>query len=237
MNTVSASTSEPTTAFRAANDARAALEKSNKARGAQFALTTRPARHVEASLVFAAVTPKLTVEEWMIYIAQPPELPGRQDKFKFEANPEAKTVTEPEGLKRPLLFWDIPADEKKKNTIAVGVTFQLDLHARKLIASTNAGNVAAITGQEREFYTQSSPLLDFTAGSLQEWLAKNALRPKPGETDIELARRIFLHIKEKAAFDYKPEIERRASGVCTSMKSVSRRFSVWSSDIREVAGL
>jgi hypothetical protein len=156
-------TSEPTAAFRAANDARTALEKSNKARGPQFVLTTRPARHVEASLVFAAVTPRLSVDEWLIYIAQPPELPGRQDKVKYEANPDAKTVNEPAGLKRPLIFWDIPADAAKKSTIAVGITFQLDLHARKLSPSTNAGNVVALTNQERELYTQTNLLLDYTA--------------------------------------------------------------------------
>ena len=77
----------------------------------------------------------------------------------------------------------------------------------------SAVDVRALSSQERSIFTSATDLLDWTAGPFQEWLGANKLRPAQTETDLDLARRIFVHLKEQANFEFKEDVERRVCAV------------------------
>jgi hypothetical protein len=204
-------------------DARAAIERAGKAKGPGFAIDYGRPHRVQASLAFAGGGSKVSADEWFVFAALPPDLPG-QRLFSFKALPDgtASKVLEPVGLKQPVLVWRVPGEGDRRQVVGVSVEYTVELIPRSLRALTRdekPPEVADLPAEQRTAFTAPTPLLDFVAPAFQEWLGTNALRPADGETDIDLARRIFLHLKEKSGFAYAAEMDRRASAVCKSMKS------------------
>lgn len=201
---------------RAAGEAREVLDRNLKAHPRALMIQSRPSRHVEGSMVFAVGASKMAAEEWLLYMPLPPETLG-QKNVSFKAAPEVKKANEAGGLKQALLMWDIPAGKANRNMVAVNITYSADLLAHKLVAGK--GEAVALGDEERAVYTAATPMLDWTAGAFQEFLGANKLRPGEGETDLDLARRIFLHLKEHSNFEFKEGIERRVSRTCSTMKT------------------
>jgi hypothetical protein len=216
-----APTSSDLSARRSASDARAILDRTAKAHPATVFIQTRPSRHIDASMVFAVGAPKLSADEWLLYMPQPPETAGQRN-ISFKAAPEVKKIAEPSGLKQPLLLWQIPAVEDKKHLIAVNITYSADLLAHKLVPlreGQQPADLQPLSAEERSTYSAATDLLDWAAPQFQEWLTTNKLRPAETETDLDLARRIFLHLKEHSDFEFKQDIERHVSRTCRTMKS------------------
>src|SRR5687768_14690196 len=72
----------------AAREARAVLDRSIKARPAQWIIDARPARRIEASMVFAFGAPHVVADQWHFYAAALQELPGQRE-VSTEGTPEA----------------------------------------------------------------------------------------------------------------------------------------------------
>lgn len=210
-----------TPAERAARDARELLERNARAHPPDRVLRVRPSQRIKATLVFATGGPKLNVERWMLFTPLPPELPGQRD-ITYEAKPDVVRTAEPAGLRQPLLMWDIQTTDVNRKVIGVNITYSAELQSRKL-APLQPGEPAPETpplpDAQRAAFTASNTRLDFHLPVFGEWLAQNQLRPAGAETDIDFARRLFLHLKEKAAFEFTEDLDRRPSRVCRTMKS------------------
>jgi len=213
----SASPSGESQAKRAAVDARGVLDRNIKAHPSGLAMSVRPSRHVEGSMVFAVGASKMAAEEWLVYMPLPPETLG-QKNVSYKATPEVKKTAEAGGLKQGLLMWDISAGKANRNMVAVNITYSADLLAHKLVAGKGEA-VAGLGDEERGIYLAATSLLDWREGAFQEFLAANKLRPLDVETDVDLARRIFLYFKEHSNFEFKEGIERRVSRTCSTMKT------------------
>ncbi len=206
-----------TPAARAATEARTLLDRNLKAHPPALQLESRPARHINASMVFAIGGSKLAADQWFLYMPLPPET-AAQTHITYKATPEVSKTAEPTGLKQPLLLWQIQAAQNQKNMVAVNITYSADLLSHKLVPGPPA-EIPALPDDQRTLYTAATTMLDWSAPPFQDWLAKNTLRPAANETDLDLARRIFLHLKEHSNFEFKDGIERRVSRTCATMKT------------------
>jgi len=176
-------------------------------------------RRVEATLAYAASTPRMSPRKWTIVAPMPPVL-ASQREITAETTPPAKTSAEAAGLKRPILIWNMPAEDPPRRQMAVGICYTLDLIPRQLVARAPAANsVAALTPDERAAFTAPGRLTDFESPAFQAWIDEHALRPKGKETDLDFVRRVFLEIKDGSGFEFKEKMDRRASVVCKGMKS------------------
>ncbi len=210
-----------TPAERAAHDARELLDRNAREHPPDSMLRVRPSQRVKATLVFAIGGPKLNVDRWILYAPLPPELPG-QHEISYEAKPEIARTVEPVGIRQALLVWDISTTDANRKVIGVNITYSADLLSRKLVplnAGDTAPQVPPLPPEQRAAFTASNTLVDFHLPVFQEWLAQSRLRPAGAETDLDFARRLFLHLKEEAAFEFKEDLDRRPSRVCKSMKS------------------
>lgn len=208
-------------AQRAADAARARLDKTNAARGPEFTLDIGRPRRVEASMACVIAAPRMTPTEWVIIGALPPNLP-QQKLIEHTSTPEATPVEDLSPLKRPCLRWRVPANDSAKALTTIGFTFHLDLLPRNLRPrnrSTPPPQIAPLSKIEQQAFTAPGPLTDFDAPAFQSFLSDSALRPTATETDIDFARRAFLFIRSKAQFAFNPNLDRRASAVCKSVKS------------------
>ncbi|MGA2500415.1 MAG: transglutaminase-like domain-containing protein, partial [Tepidisphaeraceae bacterium] len=157
----------------------------------------------------------------ILFAPLPPELPGQRD-ISYEAKPEVTKTAEPAGLRQPLLVWDIPTTDANRKVIGVNITYSAELLSRKLVPlgpGETPPDVPPLPLEQRAAFTASSTLLDFHLPAFQEWLAQHRLRPTGDETDLDFGRRLFLHLKEEAAFEFKEDLDRRPSRVCQTMKS------------------
>src|SRR5438309_886991 len=50
--------------------------------------------------------------------------------------------------------------------------------------------------------------------TVQKWVREHDLARRPGENDIDFARRVFVTIKRNLAYEFKTGMDRRASAVC-----------------------
>jgi len=206
-------------ARKAAAEARALLDRNNAAAPPAMSVETGRPRRVEATLAYVASTPRMTPRQWTLIAPLPPALPGQRD-ISAEGTPAAQTVGESAGLKRPILLWKIAPEVPPRRHVAVGIRYTLELVPRNLAARPPAADsVIALTADERAAFTAPGRLTDFETAAFQAWLAELALRPKARETDLDFGRRVFLAIKDGSGFEYKDQMDRRASMVCKSMKS------------------
>jgi hypothetical protein len=210
-----------TPAESAARASRELLDRNARAHPPDSILRARPSQRIKATLVYATGGPKLNVERWVLFAPLPPELPGQRG-ISYEAKPEVTKTAEPAGLRQSLLVWDIPGTDASRKVIGVNIAWSAELLSRSLSplrAGETAPEVPPLPAEQRAAFTASNTLIDFHLPAFQEWLAQSQLRPAGEETDLDFARRLFLHLKEKTAFEFTEDVDRRASRVCKSMKS------------------
>src|SRR4051812_34661976 len=85
--TLSLSTQAETPAARASTEARTLLDRNLKAHPPALQLESRPARHINASMVFAIGASKIAADQWFLYMSLPPETAG-QSHITYKATPE-----------------------------------------------------------------------------------------------------------------------------------------------------
>src|SRR5688572_14181820 len=86
---------------RAAEEARAVLDRNAAGRAPGYVMEAGRGRRVEASLIFVAAAPKVTPKEWVIVAPVPPEHAGQRGA-KAEGLPQADETQEQGGLGRRL---------------------------------------------------------------------------------------------------------------------------------------
>jgi transglutaminase-like putative cysteine protease len=189
--------------------------------GPQYALQTSPAKKVEAVFTWEINAPQLQATEWVVVVAQPPELPGQTD-VSISAEPDAKQDKEGSDLQQPILVWRIPADsDKLKTHVHIRVKTEATLVERHLVAlppGAKAPKVAALAEDERKLFLASTSRLNHDAQDFQDWLDANKLRLGAKETDVDFARRVFLVIREKFTYKRPFDHDGKATSTCKAGK-------------------
>lgn len=207
----------------------------------QYVLETQPAQRIEAVLTQEIRAPGLEADEWVAFIARPIDLAG-QTQVEVKSVPNGIEVTDLSDLKRPLMMIRAPGKQSgAKDTFKVVAKYQATLHSRVLRrvgasegttrakppATADLGQAAiALSDHERQQWLTRSSHFDFESGALQEWIKTNDLMRDDDECEIDFARRVFSTIKTGFKYDYRAEMDRRASSVCTAKTSDCGGLSV-----------
>lgn len=187
-----------------------------------YALITTEAQRVHAVLRFEIEAPQLQATEWILFVANPPTLPG-QAAQTAKLEPFGLPYTETGELRRPLLRARIPvSSETNVKRMAAMSEFQATLYSRHL---TQLGDqekrpvVATLTKSERDAALRKSPMFDFASTHFVHWLDEHRLRRRKQEHDVDFGRRVFLAVVKSCDYEYAAQMTRNAAHVCTVGKS------------------
>src|SRR5438874_2939788 len=188
----------------------------------KFAETQR----IEAVLTYQIEMPKLVAQEWIVFAARPPELPG-QVRVSTTLEPGGKPAFELSAGHRPIVSARIAAlGGGREKEITVHVKYEATLRSRRLVPIKRGGAVRggsqgleALSEQTRQAALELGGLFDGKAEFLQKWSREHQLKRRQEESDIEFARRVFVAMKKDFSYDYKSEMDRHASAVCQAGKS------------------
>jgi len=180
-------------------------------------LETTETQRVVATLTYAVRCDQFRAREWVVFVAQAPELPG-QGKVESRLDLGESTVRDLSPLKRPLLMARVPVRSKEQeSSIALRVTYEATLLSRKLkplAAGAVVPRVEPIADRAREAALAALGEIDYKSEVFQAWLAERKLRRARGETDLAFARRVFLDIRAAYRYEYRERMDRHASAVC-----------------------
>ena len=192
-----------------------------------YHLESAPARHIRATYTFQVHTPKFTPQEWVLFAAMPPTLPGQQE-IHVTMNHGGHLDTEKSPFRRPILASRVPAREvEDRQGVTVEVTTEATLYRRKLTAGAPTEKVAPLGEEERRLALAKTPTEDFTEPAFLGWLQRNRLARGANETDLDFAERAFLVIKHTSAYLYTGPFQvRQASKVCGDVRTDCGGFSV-----------
>lgn len=192
-----------------------------------YHIEATPARHIRAAYTFRVHTPKLMPQEWVLFAAMPPTLPGQQD-IHAQMNHEGHLDTEKSPFRRPVLAARVRAGEAEEpQGVTVAVTTEATLYSRKLAAGAPTEKIAPLDEEERRLALAKTPTEDFTHPAFVAWLRRLRLMRGANETDINFAERAFLTIKHASAYLYSGPFQvRQASKVCGDLRTDCGGFSV-----------
>ncbi|MBY0524851.1 MAG: transglutaminase domain-containing protein [Gemmataceae bacterium] len=183
-------------------------------------LEVTPAKEIEAVLTQEYSFPKFQATEWVVVIPKPLDLPC-QDKVRsnVEIAGSKKPAMEPRGL----VLYRLSGKEKQfQQGFQVQARYSATLFSRRLIALDSGEKPPAtvdLKADERREWLKSSKDFDWESKDFQQWLTKENLRRQDQESDVDLARRIFLHISTQFKYHYAVQMDRAASAVCRAGKS------------------
>jgi Transglutaminase-like superfamily len=181
-----------------------------------------PVQQVEAVMTYNIVAPSLEAKEWILFAARAPELPG-QIKVSSTLTPNGRDANELSELRRPILLGRVPVrGGELEKAVNIKVVYKAELLSRKLVPldkDEKPPEVNPLNNADRKAALGNSDILNFADPKFQEWLDTNAFRKGRSESELEFARRVFLKIKKDWTYEYKAEMDRRASTVCKLGKS------------------
>lgn len=188
----------------------------------RYEIVSTPVKRVRGELTLRVTAPRLAAEEWTVFVARLPELPGQFDVRSTLVPGGAPTRDLSEGG-RALLAARVPADgPNSRNELDVLVEYEATLVSRSLVKlkpDRPAPVVAALDPKTRRVELASGQYMDFHAKPFQQWLDAHGLRRKPSEGEVEFARRVFLEIKAEFQYEFTERMDRRASHVCAVGRS------------------
>jgi len=187
-----------------------------------YVLETADAQRVEATLTYSVRCDKLKAKEWLVIVAQAPELPG-QVKVESRLEPGGAPAKDLSPLKRPLLAARVPVKQRELETgIPIQVTYKATLRSRQLKPlATGAAvpKVEPLGDKEREAALAALGEIDHKSDAVQAWLREHKLRREKEESDLEFARRVFTALRTGYRYEYRAGMDRHASAVCKAERS------------------
>ena len=190
-------------------------------RAPSFMIESTARQRVVAVLGFSIHCPDLVAREWSLAVAAAPELPS-QSHVKTTLTPTGVAVREAGALNRGMLTLRLPVKKKDDSTrLSVQVTYEATLHARTLrpAAGGEAGKPLRLSSADRERFTAERGDCDFKHERFKKWLKDEGLQRGRDEGDLDFARRAFLTLRQKLTYEYRDEMDRKASTVCFDGKS------------------
>ena len=187
-----------------------------------YVIVREPTDVIHGTYALEIDSPKLTVREWILFVAAAPELPG-QSQVRTTLQPAGVKYIELSDRRRELLRAQIPArTAAQKHHLSAKIEWRAQLYRRSLARRRPGGNAPPpleLSAEKRKALLAESKLVDFTADPLGAWIDKHALHRKSGEDALDFGRRVFLQIARSFEYDYASEMDRRASHVCEAGKS------------------
>jgi transglutaminase-like putative cysteine protease len=194
-----------------------------------YVVETADARRIEAFLSCDVQCEDVYPREWVVFVAQAPELPG-QSAVKSRMQPRAVTVNEQSPLHRPILMARLPVGSHDfGNNISIRVTYEATLRSRRLRLlrdGERSPGVPGLSAKERKAALREHGDYDFTTKPFRQWLEARALHRRAEEGEIEFALRVFREIQSYAAYEYRASMDRHASAVCRDGRSDCGGLSV-----------
>lgn len=180
-------------------------------------MVTADHQNVTATITYEIKTTKFAANRWLVYLAEPPELPG-QTKVKVSSVPEGKVVAEKSPLARDVRFFDVAvAEPVAGGSVTFKQTVQATVRTRKLVplgAGERAPKVDPLTDKELAYYTAAGPTLNFEDKEFQGWLDKKGLRAKKGEQPVAFAARVLTVIRADYKYNGAGDQDQHAAAVC-----------------------
>jgi Transglutaminase-like superfamily len=183
----------------------------------RYRIEAKPAQRVKAELTTDIAHPKAKVDEWLLFAPMIPDLPGQQDVQTAFA-PNAIVVYDLGVLHRPLLLAKVADGSKEVHAVLTVEATLMSRHLVPLGAGKKEPEVKDLSPAEADFYTRASPILDYESKAFKSWVTAGKLQREPGESDMNFARRAFVHIKHHDVYEY-PTNQHSASQVCVVGKS------------------
>jgi hypothetical protein len=195
-----------------------------------YVLVLGDAKRVHDALTYEFKAPKLRADDWVVYVARLPELPG-QTAVRSSLAPGGRTGRDLSALGRPLLVTRVAAQGTRwRDGMTVRVEYDATLRERRLErlapdAPTSAP-VPALAPGERRLALAAGHQFDFETLAFQRWLDASALRRNPEESEVDFARRAFLAIKNSFKSARADPADLAASRVCQAGQSDSGGLSI-----------
>jgi transglutaminase-like putative cysteine protease len=185
-----------------------------------YTIVSKPVQSIEAELTYSQQNPSFKAKEWVLFVAQPPELPS-QTKVSISVEPaeRAKVVKDASVLRRPVVMLTIPAGEKFRQSFQVKAKYQatlLERHLKPVGPGDKVSPAEPLTAAEEKAALAASATADYEAADFQRWLDDKKLRRGKEESDFSLARRVFQAIARSYAYSYDPSQDRRVSKLCSA---------------------
>ncbi len=188
-----------------------------------YVLDVADARRVEAVLTLDVRCPNLRAAEWVVVAGRAPELTGQVKPTTRLEPGNAQVVKESGPLARPVLRARVPAaTDALKTGLPIRYTVTATLrsrHLRPLKPDEKPPAVPDLSAADRKAFLADRGDADASAGPFRAWLKEANLTRSAGESEVDLARRVFRAVKAKLGYEYRPEMDRRASAVCRSTGS------------------
>jgi transglutaminase-like putative cysteine protease len=183
----------------------------------RYALEAGGSRTIVATFSFDIHTDHVRAEKWTVYVAEAPALP-RQTSVTTTLSLAGTTYEELSPRHAKLLRAIVPVKAGTlEHHLHASVTYHATLHGSRLVERRPKGNYLKpphLDATEREHCLASTALIDFTNEQFVKWLADNDVRKDRHETKLAYALRLFLHMRKTFKYEYKNEMDRRASYVC-----------------------
>jgi hypothetical protein len=188
------------------------------------------AKRVHDELTYEFKAPNLRADDWVVYVARLPELPG-QSAVRSALAPGGRPTRDLSALGRPLLATRVAVQGTQwRAEMTVHVEYEATLWERRLERlapdAPPAPAVPPLAAAERRLAMATGHQFDFEAPAFQRWLDAHALRRTPEESDVDFARRAFLAIKSGFKRTAADPAELAASHVCQAGQSDSGGLSI-----------
>jgi transglutaminase-like putative cysteine protease len=189
----------------------------------RYAIETKLARKVVATMTWDKNAPNLKATEWVIFAPAAPNMPGRQVNVTSTLSLPNKVLSELSPLHQHVLRAQVPVkSDALKSKVHLQVTYKADLYSRNLMelpADAKAPVVAALDAKTHAHFLASTDLINFKDKAFQKWLEQHKLRKGASESEVDFARRAYLVITKGFTYEFKDSMDRHATVVCQAGKS------------------
>ncbi len=189
---------------------------------AHYKLSVWPVKTVQATHDYEMKIPSIAASEWIVIAPAPPELPSQTDVHNV-LEPGGALVEELSPMHRPLLTARVPAEGwEQRFVVSARAEYRATLMGRRLMVrqpGEPAPDVPPLKADERRAALTRSKTFDFDSPAFRKWLDAEHLSREASEGQVDYARRVFLVIKRKFAYEFAEKMNRQASHICTVERS------------------
>ena len=188
----------------------------------QYKIEFKEVRTVTGTLLYSTSMPDVQAEEWIVFAAVAPELPGQRKPKTTLDFLTSETVKEKSPLARDVLMARIPVKtDDRKTALAMKIQYTATLYSRHLAVAGDgrAAKVTPLSPEESRAALAEHGDFDFTGAGFQKWLKDAGYLKRKTEGEIRFAKRVFLGLRGSHTYDYQPAMDRKASAVCAGGKS------------------
>jgi len=188
---------------------------------ADYDLLVRPSKQVEATYSLALEGPNLNAQEWILFGAVPPQMTRQKVQSHFD--PRAERVDDLAGSPQKIFRARVPANvDSLKKSVSAKLIVQAQLYATKLVPKgkgIKSPRPEPLSTENRNHFLRDTTQLNFTHADFQAWKERHRLTRGETESQVDFARRVFLHIRSSLTYEYHNQMDRQVTFVCKHGKS------------------